>query len=139
MFEHTIKHNAAPKGSSDRSFGFVFTAVFLLVAVYPILYDAAVRKWAIGLACFLFGIALFAPKLLAPANKLWTKFGFLLHTLISPVALGFVFYFAVLPTGLLLRLLGKDPLRLRIDPNAKSYWINREPPGPEAESLNNQF
>ena len=67
------------------------------------------------------------------------KFGELLHRIVSPIALGIVFYLAVLPTGLLLRLFGKDPLRLKIDRGAASYWIKREPPGPTAESLNNQF
>jgi hypothetical protein len=67
------------------------------------------------------------------------KFGEMLHRIVSPLALGIVFYFTVLPTGLLLRLFSNDPLRLRFDPTAKSYWIKREPPGPAAESLKNQF
>jgi len=44
-----------------------------------------------------------------------------------------------MPTGLIMRLFGKDPLRLRFDAEAKSYWIQREPPGPEPDSMRNQF
>ncbi|MBF0130716.1 MAG: hypothetical protein HQL33_12065, partial [Alphaproteobacteria bacterium] len=45
----------------------------------------------------------------------------------------------ILPTGLILRALGKDPLRRSFDPGAKTYWIPREPPGPAPDSLKNQF
>jgi hypothetical protein len=97
------------------------------------------RQWSLIAAGVFAGLALLIPAVLAPANRVWMKFGELLHHIVSPVALGVVFYVAVLPTGLILRLLGKDPLRLRFDPSATSYWIKRDPSGPAAESLNNQF
>ena len=50
-----------------------------------------------------------------------------------------MFAMVFVPIGLLLRLFGKDPLRLRLDPAAQSYWIEREPPGPAADSMTNQF
>lgn len=84
-------------------------------------------------------LAMLIPQVLAPANRLWTKFGLLLHNIVSPIALGILFFLVVTPTGLLMRLFGKDPLRLRFDPAASSYWIKRDPPGPAADSLKNQF
>ena len=126
-------------GSSDRSFGLVFSIFFFLIAVFPLLSGGAMRLWALIFAiCFLF-IAIISPGMLAPANRIWMKFGDLLHRISSPIALGIVFFVAVMPIGLLMRLLGKDQLRLRFDPTAESYWIRREPPGPAANSLNNQF
>ena len=65
--------------------------------------------------------------------------GLVLHKIVSPIALGILFFLVVTPTGLLMRLLGKDPLRLRFDRSADSYWIARTPPGPDADSLKNQF
>jgi hypothetical protein len=53
--------------------------------------------------------------------------------------MGFMFFIVVTPIGLLLRMLKKDILRLRIDRQAPSYWIPREPPGPAPESMKNQF
>ena len=50
-----------------------------------------------------------------------------------------LFYAAVTPTALLFRILGKDPLRLSRDPEARSYWIDRQPPGPAPETMTNQF
>jgi hypothetical protein len=63
----------------------------------------------------------------------------LLHHIVSPVALALVFYLAIMPTGLVMRLFGKDFLRLKRDPQAKSYWIERTPPGPAPDSMKNQF
>lgn len=139
MHEHTQRYVAEIKGSSDRAFGLVFSIVFALIAFYPMLAGSTIRLWSLIVAGIFLLLAMVVPGVLAPANRLWMKFGELLHRIVSPVALGIVFFVAVLPTGILLRLLGKDPLRLRMDPTAESYWIMREPPGPAAESLNNQF
>lgn len=125
--------------SSDRSFGFVFAIFFLIIALLPLLQNHEIRNWALVLSA-IFGLtALLMPAILAPLNSLWTKFGFLLHLIVSPLALGVLFYGVVVPTGLILRLWGKNLLNLRFDPNAESYWIKRDPPGPDADSLNNQF
>lgn len=139
MNEHSQKHIIEVKGSSDRTFGLVFSTVFGIIALYPLLGSGMIRVWSLIVAGIFLLLALIVPSILAPANRLWMKFGELLHRMVSPLALGIVFYVAVLPTGLLLLLFGKDPLRLRLDPTAESYWIKREPPGPSPESLNNQF
>jgi hypothetical protein len=139
MHENTQKHIAENKGSSDRTFGLIFSIVFALIAIYPLLAGSAIRLWSLIVAGVFLLLAIVFPSVLSPANRLWMKFGELLHSIVSPIALGIVFYVAVMPTGLIMRLLGKDPLRLRFDPAAQSYWIRRDPPGPSGESLNNQF
>lgn len=139
MHEHTQKHVTEIKGSSDRAFGLVFSAVFAIIAFYPLLNGGALRRWPLAIAGIFLLLALVIPSVLTRTNRLWMEFGELLHRIINPLALGIVFYVTVLPTGLILRMLGKDPLRLRIDHEAESYWIRRDPPGPAAESLNNQF
>jgi hypothetical protein len=85
------------------------------------------------------GIAMVRPALLAPLNRLWTKFGLLLHKITSPVIMGFLFFVVIAPFGLVMRCLGKDLLHLRFDPAAASYWIERVPPGPPPETIKNQF
>ena len=138
MLKHSQNHIEV-KGSSNRTFGLVFSTVFGIIALFPVLGGGMVRVWSLIVAGIFLLLALIFPVILAPANRLWMKFGELLHHIVSPLALGIVFYVTILPTGLLLRLFGKDPLRLRLDRTAESYWIKREPPGPSAESLNNQF
>ena len=84
-------------------------------------------------------MALLYPAALKPLNRLWLKFGLLLHKVVNPIMMAFVFFGTVLPTGLIMRVLGKDPLRLKRQPEADSYWIDRQPPGPAPESMKDQF
>ena len=129
----------AVKTSSDRSFGVVFTVVFLIIGLWPLLSGATPRLWALAVAAGFLAAALIRPSVLAPLNRLWTKFGLLLHKITNPIIMGLVFFLAVTPTALIMMALGKDPLRRKIDKNATSYWIRRDPPGPAPESMKNQF
>ena len=79
------------------------------------------------------------PRALGPLHWLWQRLGLLLHKVTNPILLGLIFFGAVVPTGLVMRALGKRPLRLTFDPAAKSYWILREPPGPSPDSMKKQF
>jgi hypothetical protein len=139
MDEHKPRHHAAVKSSSNRSFGFVFMVFFLIVALWPLWKGAGVRVWALGLSAGFGALAAVVPGVLGPLNKVWTAFGALLHRIISPITLGVMFFVVVTPMALIVRALGKDLLRLRIDKDAKTYWIDRDPAGPDAESLKNQF
>lgn len=134
-------HDHKEKGSSDRSFGFVFTVVFLLIGLWPLTgnwtaFDR-IRWWSIAIAGVILLVALVYPRILAPANKLWMKFGLLLHRIVSPIILGGMFFVALTPVALIMRLRGKDLLRLEKKPDEKTYWIERadEIPG----SMTNQF
>jgi hypothetical protein len=127
------------EGSSDRTFGMVFAAVFLVVAVWPLFYGEMLRWWALAIAAFFATVAILKPALLAGLNRQWAKLGLLLGKVVSPVALGILFYCVIAPIGLLMRLTGKDPLRLKLDRETDSYWITRKPPGPPPDSMTNQF
>ena len=127
------------KQSSDRSFGLVFAAVFALVGAVSWYYGGRHWLWWLGGSVAFGFIALMIPRVLAPLNAVWTKLGLLLFKVISPVVLALVFYVTVVPMGLLLRLLGKDLLNLKWQQEIDSYWIVRTPPGPEPDSLRNQF
>lgn len=136
--EH-LGHDQDEPASSERSLGFVFALVFAIAFLWPAFSAGPLRWWALYPGALFLLAAIFLPRLLRPLNSAWQAFGRLLHRLISPVILGMLFYVTVVPTGLVMRALGKDPLRLRFDPAARTYWIERRPPGPAAESLRNQF
>ena len=122
--------------SSPKSFGVVFSIVFLIVALYPLINSEVIRVWSFFVSAVLLLLSLVAPNLLSLPNKLWFKFGILLGSIISPVLMALVYFATVLPTGLIMRFLGKDLLKQKLDKNAKSYWIERtEPIG----SMKNQF
>ena len=125
---------------SPRSFGLTFAAVFLIIACWPLVWRfEEPRSWALAIAA-VFAITPFvAPSLLHPLNWLWMRIGLLLHNIVNPILMGLIFFLAVVPIGLALRLFRKDLLRLRWDRKAESYWIVREPPGPEPGSMSRQF
>ena len=122
--------------SSEKSFGIVFSIVFLIVALYPLTNSEGLRIWALVVSIIFFLLAFLAPKILVFPNKLWFKFGLLLGSIVAPIVMAFVYFVTVLPTGLIMRLLGKDLLKQRLDKNAKSYWIKRSVP---VGSMKNQF
>jgi hypothetical protein len=126
-------------GSSDRSFGIVISIFFALVALSPLRSHHPVRLWALALGGLFLAVALLQPVRLHPLNRIWTKLGLLMGRVVSPVITALLFYLVVTPTGLLFRLLGKDPLRLASDAGVGSYWIERRPPGPPPETMSNQF
>jgi hypothetical protein len=127
------------EGSSDRSFGLVIAAVLLLVALGPLRHGHTPRWWALAVAAVFALVAMAKPALLARLNRLWMKLGILLGKVVSPIALGILFYGVLTPMAVAIRLTGKDPLRLKLDPGADSYWIPRKPPGPSPDSMTNQF
>lgn len=125
---------------SERSFGFVFAAVCGGLGGWWTYHGDVERGYpALGLAVAFLLIALLFPALLRPLNVLWFKFGLLLHKIVSPLVLGLLFFIVVTPVALIFKVLGKDPLSLSLAPKAESYWIRRDPPGPEPQSMSNQF
>lgn len=131
-------HDAVPAGS-ERGFALVFTVVFALFAAWPLLHGESPRGWAAAAAALFALAGIFAPHRLGPLNRLWFRFGLLLGRIVSPLVMALIFYVTVVPTGLIMRLLRKDVLRLRLDPGAASYWIPRDPPGPAPDSFERQF
>ena len=127
------------KPSSNRNFGLTFAAFFVVVAIAPVIRGHAWRPWAFVAAAVFFAISLALPDLLRPLNKLWLGFGMLLQKVTTPVVTGLLFFSALTPIAILMRVTKQDHLRLRWDAEAKSYWIVRTPPGPAAESMKDQF
>lgn len=125
------------KASSDRSFGLVFCAVFALVGLFPLLRGGSPHAWALVVSVAFALAAALRPGVLAPLNRVWTRLGLVLHSVVNPLVMGVMFFLVVLPTGLVMRLLGRDLLRVRIDKSATSYWIEREPADPD--HFKNQF
>ena len=123
------------KISSNRSFGIVFFVVFLLIALYPLIYNGEIRLWSLLISFIFLILGLLNSKALTPLNKIWFKFGILLGKIVSPIILGIIFFFVVTPIGLIMRILGKDLLNLKFNAN-KSYWIEKR--GPKSK-MKNQF
>lgn len=131
-----IEGHVEIKRGSERGFGIVFAIVFALIGLYPLWNGDPVRLWALIIAVAFLALALIAPRTLALPNRLWFRLGMALGAIVAPIVMFVVYAIAVVPVGLIMRLLGKDLLRQRLDQNAKSYWINRERP---VGSMKDQF
>jgi hypothetical protein len=124
---------------SDRSFGLVMAAAFAAVTLLNVWHVGRVWPWTACVAALFLAASWLRPAMLHPLKQIWLKFGLLLHRLVNPVIMALLFYGTVLPTGLVMRMLGKDLLRLKREPDADSYWIVRQPPGPAPETMKDQF
>jgi hypothetical protein len=130
---------AEPKIGSERNFGLVFAAMFAFVALSPLVHGHDMRLWPLPFVAVFLGAAVLLPRMLAPLNQLWFRFGLLLGKFVTPLVMMVLFFATVTPVGILMRISGKDPLRLKWQPAAKSYWIERAEPEPAPGSLRDQF
>ena len=132
QYHQIFDHEEARAGSSPRAFGFVFTIFFLVIALAPLIKHGSVRIWALGAGGVVLGCAWLAPQLLSVPNKIWIKFGLLLHRITQPLIMGLLFYLVFTPIGRLMRIFKGDSLRRKWDDKVDSYWISRSSPTPDS-------
>ena len=135
----SFERKAAAHPPSERSFAGVFTAFFAVLALWPAWRGRPVRWWGLGVAFLVFLAGLVRPSVLRIPNLIWFRFGNLLNRIVGPAVTSLMFFLVFTPFALILRMAGKDLLRLRRDPGAASYWIERDPPGPPPASMVEQF
>jgi hypothetical protein len=138
----TYAAHGAIKTASNRSFGLTVGGILAAIALVR-WYWVAHLSWlmlgflVVGLA--LVAAALVRPDSLALPNRLWTKLGFVLFYVVNPVVMLLLFIVTIVPAGLIMRLVGHDPMRRRFEPEATTYWLERDPPGPAPDAIKNQF
>ena len=121
---------------SERSFGVVFTIVFLIIALYPMTNTESINLFALIIAAIFALITLIHPKSLTFLNILWYKLGLVLGAIVAPIVMFLIYFLTVVPTGLIMKLLGKDLLSQKLNKNVNSYWVKRDKP---IGSMKNQF
>jgi hypothetical protein len=132
----TSRDNAIPL-PTDRSFGLTFAVVFGIlaaVAAWRGWMSGELWKYFLGIALVFLIISYTVPGILRPFNKVWMLFGAFLHKVVSPIMLGLIYFVVMTPVASFFKLIGRDELRRKYDPAAKTYWITREPPGPDGPS-----
>ena len=123
------------KISTNRSFGVVFFIFFLIVSLWPLINDGNVRLSFLVISITFLILGIINSKILTPLNKLWIKFGLFLGKIFSPIVMGVIFFFVVTPTGIIMRLIGKDLLNLKKN-NSNTYWLEKKN---ENSTMKNQF
>jgi polyferredoxin len=121
---------------SNRSFGFLFFIVFMIISLWPIINTESIRIWSIIIASIFFILGISNSKILTPLNKVWMRFGILLGNFVSPIVMGIIFFGVVTPTGLLLKLFNKDILNLKKSRKKDTYWLKKDNSN---NNMKNQF
>ena len=120
---------------SNRNFGIVFSIVFLIISLWPLLNQNDIRIWSLIISGIFLVLGIINSKLLSLLNKIWFKFGIFLGNFIAPIVMGIVYFMVVTPTGLIMKLFGKDSLNLKKN-NKNTYWIKKDNSNSD---LKNQF
>jgi Saxitoxin biosynthesis operon protein SxtJ len=124
---------------SNRSFGWTFSGIFLAVGVYGLWRGGAVLSWLLVAAVVMAAVTVTREAWLTPLNRAWMRLGELLGRVVNPLVLGLIFFGVFTPVGLVMRIWGRDAMARRFKPDLKSYWLERDPPGPADDSYRNMF
>jgi hypothetical protein len=109
-----------------RSFGLIVGGIFGAIGLWPLVVRGqSPRAWALALGILLVGPALVAPRVLAPAHRAWMGLGEVLGWINTRILLSLVFFAVITPMGVVMRLLGKDPMRRGFERELPTYRVNR--------------
>ena len=133
MFKKNIKQNI--KFENNKSFGILFFIVFILVSLWPLKNGQDLRVWSLIISITFLFLGLLNSQILTPLKFVWIKFGYFLGNIISPIVMGVIYFFVLTPTGLIMRLLGKDILKLNKN-KLNTYW---EKKSKNESTMKNQF
>jgi len=124
---------------TDRKFGLTIGVVSAVVGAW-LLWRAhrGGGVWA-SVGVVLVVAALTFPRVLRPLNLAWAWLGKLLNAIVSPLVMGVIFFVVLTPVSVLLRALKRDALNLAFEREKKSYWVERQPPGPAGDTFRRQF
>jgi energy-coupling factor transporter transmembrane protein EcfT len=125
-----------PRFGANCRFGLLLAAACAIVFVLSERYGTQHSGWLFA-AIILLLIAVAVPRILAPLRRLWLKVGGFLHVVISPVLLAGFYFLAIVPVGVIMQLLGKDPLRRKRHPG--SYWLKHDPPVADPRTMTELF
>ncbi len=119
-----------------RTFLLIWVGIFTVVALLPLLGGGEIRYWSVAVATVAGAIALINPSIAEGFYTVWIKIGDFIGGIVSKVILFVLFYFIFTPIAFILKLLGKDLLKKKVDRSQTSYWIERDS---QPQSMKNQF
>ena len=104
--------------------------------VLPAVGPVSATFWVVGGG--LLALAVVRPAWLALPNLLWFRLGLLLSRIVNPIILFLLYVTCIVPIGVVMRLFGYDPLRLKRDADAATYWVAHKP-SPLEQPMRHQF
>jgi hypothetical protein len=139
MLHENMVRNEEIVGPTNRRFGSTLGGVLIFVGLTRALFGHGHAIWWLTAGVILVVLATVWPAGLGPFNWLWLKFGLVLYKFVNPVVMTLLYVSTIVPIGVVMRLSGKDPLRLKPSPDAETYWIVRDRRGSRPENMKNQF
>ena len=121
---------------NNRGFGFLFFIVFLDFGLWPLINNGNINFFLISISLIFLILGLLNSKLLTPLNKGWIKFGEVLGIIIAPIVMCLVYFIILTPISLIVRIFGKDLLKLKSTKKIETYWIKRDK---KLGTMNKQF
>lgn len=112
-------------GKALRSFGLIVGGVFAAIGAGPLLFGRSLRGWALLLAGLLIVSGVAWPAALQPVYRIWMAAGHVLGRINTAVLLSVVFFGLITPMAVVMRMLGRDPMRRSLAPQAESYRVVR--------------
>lgn len=119
------------KSSTElRKFGLVMTAALALLGGLLLWQHGSAWPYLFGVGGFFLICGLFIPHMLAPIEWLWMKIAHVMGIVMTYILLTLTYYIVITLVGLIMRLVGNDPMKRKFEPEAKSYWMKVDPEGP---------
>jgi len=107
---------------SEKSFGIVFSIIFMIIALYPLFINSSINLTFLTISIIFIILSFVFPSIFKYPNLIWFKFGRLLGFIISPIILSIVYLSVIMPIGIIFKIIKKDPLEKLFDSNQKTYW-----------------
>ncbi len=127
---HTAKRSSPTEDTikQHRSFGLMVGGIFIAIGVWPLIRRGEdIRLWAVILGSLLVVLGLLIPGRLGPIYKAWMAVGHILGWVNTRIILGVIYYGLLTPMGLVMRLAGRDAMRVHDDVSASTYRVVRSP------------
>ena len=129
-FKDTDWHpDLAARRRFARSLVIGFPIIAMLFAVSAWVKAHAIPSWTLPLGSggAAVGAALWlVPQIARPFYLAWYFLACCIGIVVSNALLIAAYYLVFTPAGVLMRLLGRDPMKRRPDPHAKTYWRKAE-------------
>lgn len=130
--------NQQPTMRDLRQFGLLVGGVFAVIGLWPVVFRSeSPRLWATILGSLLIVLGAIVPQSLKQAYKGWMKVGHVLGSINTKIILGIIYYLLITPMGLVMRLMGKDPMHRAMTQDTDTYRIVRSPRS--RHHMRNQF
>ena len=129
-FIQALKSEIEISPKKIRDFGWVMFAVLIVIVPAFISWR---NDWAVTNLMLIFGsigFVLWLPSLLVPkamysVYRGWMLLAILIGLFMTKVIITLVFYGMMTPIGLMRQWIVKDPLKMKADPDAETYWVEK--------------